>query len=73
LPISKKKVTLPDSLLSLAVRSHPRFDYALCWTTGQFSTQAPQPVHRSMLMLRARFLTFTLKLPGLPSTLSRSA
>ena len=47
--------------------------YALCCTTGQFSTQAPQPVHRSMLMLRARFLIFTLKLPGSPSTLSRSA
>jgi hypothetical protein len=41
-------------------------------TTGQFSTQAPQPVQRSSMMLRARFLTFTLKFPGDPSTLSRS-
>jgi hypothetical protein len=41
-------------------------------TTGQFSTQAPQPVQRSSMMLRARFLTFTVKFPADPSTLSRS-
>ena len=45
----------------------------MVWETGQFSMQAPHPVHRSMLMLRARFLTLTLKLPGFPSTASRSA
>jgi hypothetical protein len=36
------------------------------WVTGQFSTHAPQPVHKSMLMLRARLRTLTLNLPGLP-------
>ncbi len=40
--------------------------------TGQFSTQLPHPVQRSMSILRAFFLTFTLKLPSSPETLSTS-
>jgi len=43
------------------------------FVTGQFSTQLPQPVQRSILILRGRFLTFTLKFPADPSTDSRSA
>jgi hypothetical protein len=46
---------------------------AVVCTTGQLSTQAPQPVHSSVLMVRARLRTLTLKLPGSPSTDSKSA
>ena len=40
--------------------------------TGQFSTQLPHPVHSSISMLRARFLSFTLKLPSSPEMPSTS-
>ncbi len=43
------------------------------WTTGQLSTQIPQPVQRSARMLRARLRIRTLRSPGGPSTDSRSA
>lgn len=55
--------------MDICVVDHP----AATWTTGQFSTQAPQPVHKSILMLRARLRTFTLKFPGSPRTSSKSA
>lgn len=67
-------------LITNSVKAHSRLNRqnlknqtTACWTTGQFSTHAPQPVQRSMSIVRAFFLTLTLKLPGSPSTASRSA
>jgi hypothetical protein len=53
--------------------AHHRMQSIASLVTGQFSTQLPHPVHRSILMLRALFLILTLKFPAEPSTDSRSA